>query len=78
YKQIFASDLSEAEKIAQAFDYVTSKIVLYAEQEIELRRAMQDRETLVKEQIKLATVQHCRTILAEAYKMATGQEAWDA
>ena len=78
YKQIFASDLVEADKVAQAFDYVTSKIVAFAEQEIELLKVMNDQELLVKEQIKLSTVRHCRTIFADAFQQATGRRAWDA
>ena len=78
YKQIFTSDLSEAEKIARAFDYVTGKIVTFAEQEIELLKVMNDQEMLIKEQIKLSTVRHCRTIFADAFQQATGRQAWDA
>ncbi|KAA3664472.1 MAG: hypothetical protein DWQ04_05560 [Chloroflexi bacterium] len=78
YKQIFlTSDSSAAEKISQAFDYVTSKIIVYSEQEIELLKAMNDREMLIKEQIKLSTVKHCRSIFSDAYQQATGRKAWD-
>ena len=78
YKQIFKSDLSDVEKVAQAFDHVTNKIMSFSENEIELLKVMDDRDAIIKEQIKLSTVKHCRTIFADAFRMATGRSAWDA
>ncbi len=77
FKKIMKTDLSEAEKLMQSFRMITDSIVETAEQEIELVKAMGDRETLVKEQIKLATVRHARSIFAMCYQGATGKKAWN-
>lgn len=45
--------------------------------EIELAKAMQDRESLVKQQIKMETIRTAREIFAQGYQIATGTKAWD-
>ena len=76
-KEIKASDLREVEKVARAFDLVTSQIVESGQREIELARAMKDRDSLVKEQIKLSMINHARSIFQACFKRMTGEEAWD-
>ena len=77
YEKIFDSDLSEADKIAKAFHFVINTIETHANNEIELLKAMNDRETLIKEQIKLSTIQHAKGIFDMAYQRATGKRSWD-
>lgn len=72
YQAIMASDLREVDKVKAAFELITGVIVQQAEQEIDLLRAVNDRENLIKEQIKLSTVRSVRAIFAEAYRQATG------
>jgi hypothetical protein len=76
-KEIRASDLAEAEKVARAFDLVTSQIVENGQREIELARAMKDQDSVVKEQIKLSMMCHARGVFRECFKRMTGKEAWD-
>jgi hypothetical protein len=73
YEAIFTTELSEADKLKQGFQMITNTIVIQAQHEIELLRAMDDREQLVKQQIKLSTVQHIQGIFEDAYLRATGQ-----
>ncbi len=75
--RIVSSDLAELDKVMQAFDVITSSIVEAAGQEAELSRAMGDRESLVKEQIKMETVKHARAILNDCYMRVTRRRAWD-
>lgn len=75
--EIFESDLPEVEKLAQAFDRITSRYIECAQQEIELTRAMQDKQALVKEQIKLGMLEHVRGMFHDCYKRVTGRKAWD-
>jgi hypothetical protein len=75
--EIKASDQSEVEKVAQAFDWVTSQIVENGQREIELAKAMKDQDSLVKEQIKLSMMNHARGIFQACFKHVTGAEAWD-
>lgn len=77
YEEIFASDLSEADKIAKGFYHITDRIISHTQNKIELRKAMNDRETLIKEQIKLSTIQHAKSIFDMAYRQATGKRSWD-
>ena len=75
YEEIFTSDLSEADKIAKGFHHIINSIITHTNNEIELRKAMNDRETLVKEQIKLSTIKHARDIFDMAYTRATGKRS---
>lgn len=78
YEEIFDSDLSEADKIAKAFHQVINTIETHTNNEVELLKAMNDRETLVKEQIKLSSIQHAKSIFDMVYLRATGKRSWDA
>ncbi|WP_420641196.1 hypothetical protein [Candidatus Leptofilum sp.] len=75
YEEIFASDLSEADKIAKGFHHIISTIITHSQNEIELLKAMNDREHLIKEQIKLSTIQHAKSIFEMAYQRATGKRS---
>ncbi len=74
---IFRSDAAEIDKLAQGFDWMTRRMVEQAENEIELLRALEDRESLVKEQIKMGVLKHARGIFEDCYVRATGRRAWD-
>lgn len=75
--QIFKSDLPELEKVRRAFDRITGFIVSHARNEVELARAMQDREEVVKTQIKMSTIESARGIFDMCYRRATGRRVWD-
>ena len=77
FNAIIASDLAEIEKLAQTFDWVTGRIIEHAREEIELARAMQDQETVIKEQIKMSTLKHAREVFEFCYIRATGRRPWD-
>jgi hypothetical protein len=77
FDEIKASDLSEVEKLKKTFWWVTERFIEHAEQEIELARALNDQELLVKEQIKLGTMKHARDILQNCYLQVTGRRTWD-
>ena len=74
YEDIFDSNLSEADKIARAFHFVIRTIETHSNNEIELLKAMNDRESLIKEQIKLSTIQHAKGIFNMVYQRATGKK----
>ena len=75
YEEIFESNLSEADKIAKAFHFIINSIETHTNNEIELLKAMNDRETLVKEQIKLSSIQHAKGIFNMVYLRATGKRS---
>jgi hypothetical protein len=74
---IYAADLPEIEKLAQAFGWITSQFLQRGELEVELARATDDREALVKEQIKLSLMKSVRGIFSDCYRRTTGRKAWD-
>jgi hypothetical protein len=76
-REIQRSEQPEIEKLAEFFGQITTQIIGFAEQEIELARAMQDRESLIKQQIKMETIKTARRIFARGYQIATGRKAWD-
>ena len=76
-RQIQRSDEPEIDKLREFFGRVTCQIVEYAEREIELARAMQDRDEMVKQQIKRETIKTARALFARGYQIATGRRAWD-
>jgi hypothetical protein len=77
YEKIIKSDLPDVEKLAQAFQLITGRYAEQAAADIELARAMQDQESLVKEQIKLGMMMHARSIFKDCYRAVIGRMAWD-
>ena len=77
FLEIFEMDLSEAEKVSRSFDHITSFYIQHSEQEIELLRATRDKENLIKEQIKMETMKHIRSIFNDCFKRSTGKKAWN-
>jgi len=71
YEDIMSSGQPALEKVKEAFSLITDFYIADGEREIELLRAMNDRENLVKAQIKVSTLRTAQAILAEAYRQAT-------
>jgi hypothetical protein len=74
--RILSSDLGDLDKVMQAFDVITGSVIEAAEREVELSRAMGDRESLIREQIKMETVKHARAILHDCYMQVTRRRTW--
>ena len=74
---ILASDLPEMERLAAAYGGLTGFIIEIAEGEIELARALGDREGMVKQQVKMETLKVARDIFQRCYRGVTGRKAWD-
>ena len=76
YERILASDLPQIDKLAQAFDVITSMYVdIYANQ-ADLLRAVKDQDALVKEQIKLELMKFSRVLFADTFFRVTGRRPW--
>lgn len=67
---------SEIEQLADAFGLATAKFLEETERKVELARAMQDQEMLVKEHIKSEVVKSVRQIFEANFKRITGRNAW--
>ncbi len=74
--EIMNQDIPELEKLTQGFKHATDSIITYAEHEIELARALQDKEKLVKEQIKLSMAKHAQTIYEDCFLLAYRRRPW--
>jgi hypothetical protein len=75
--EIGQNDLPDIEKLRQMFGDITDRIIEQSAQQIELLRAMNDREALVKEQIKFNTVKTVRGVFGHCYLRITHRKAWD-
>ena len=71
------SDLADLDKVAQAFGWVTGSIIKHGEQQVELARALQDRDAVVKEQIKLGVMRHARAVFNDCGRAVLGRKFWD-
>ena len=74
-ERILASDLPDLEKVTRAFECITGFVIGHAQAEIELARALQDREQLLKTQIKKETMAHARSIFETLLPARHRQEA---
>jgi hypothetical protein len=74
---IFESDLTEVEKVAKAFDMAMERFLYHGQKDLEVYRAMGDKESLVKEQIKQETIRFARGVFNQAFKRVVGRSAWD-
>ncbi|MBE2220021.1 MAG: hypothetical protein IAF02_00690 [Anaerolineae bacterium] len=66
------TDLTELEKIVQAFDLVTKTAISYSTHEIEIALALGDKETAVKERIKSGGIHISRGMFEYCYREITG------
>lgn len=71
------ADLSDLEKMAEAFRRVTNFYIEHSTSEIKLIKAINDPEALVKEQIKMSTFKHAQKIFQECHLIMFGRKAWD-
>ena len=74
---IVASELPDIEKLKQGFGLATGVLIDRAEKEIELARAMRDREARIRVQIRMSTMNAAREIFDTWYTRITGKRAWD-
>ena len=72
--EIFSSKTPEIDQLAAGFHFILDRELSASKQEMELLRAMGDRVSLVKEQIKHNTIQHAASIFADCYFRATGEQ----
>ena len=75
-QEIANSEAPEIEKLTKAFRWVTDKVIREAQREIELARALKDRESVIRVQIKMETLKHAQVILNKCHLQITGRRAW--
>jgi len=74
-EQIFASQAPAIDRLAQGFHYILGQHMEESGREIELLKALSDREQVVKEQIKHSLFQHVLSVFNDCYFRTTG-ELW--
>ncbi len=72
FEAIFAADLPPIEKLAHAFRELTDRIAEDGHRQVELFKAMGDEEEVVKQQIKLSTMETARRLFEECHARALG------
>ena len=55
----------------------TGHLLKHGQKEVEVYKAMGDKESLVKEQIKQETIRYARGVFNDAFKRVMGRSAWD-
>ncbi len=75
--KIFKADLPDIEKLAQAFGWITNQHIEHGQREIELLKAEQDRQAVIKAQVNLETIKYMRRVFDDCYRQVTGKKAWD-
>ena len=77
FEAILASDLSEADKLARTFQLIITQHMEHSRRDIELFKALGDKEALVKEQIKLGVLEYSLGVWAHCYYRVTGRKVAD-
>lgn len=67
------NNAAAVEQLTAAFYDITDKFLKIAAQNIDLARALGDRETLIKEQIKLETMKSAVGIFKHCYQLTIQQ-----
>ena len=75
FNQIFENENTPINQLATGFHYILDCQLLDSKREMEVLRAIGDREGLIKEQIKHSTIEHVIARFGECYFRATG-ESW--
>jgi hypothetical protein len=76
-RSLIAANLPETEKLARAFAAVTGRFVESTRGQIEVARVLGDRDEKIKQQIKLETMEHARSIFLMCHRQITGRPAWE-
>lgn len=72
--EIFSGSTPEIDQLAAGFHYILNRELAASKREMELFRALGDKDSLVKEQIKHSTIQHAASIFVDCYFRATGEQ----
>jgi hypothetical protein len=77
FEEILKSDLTDVEKLAQAYVFILRQQQTFAQNEIELQSAIGDKQALLKEQIKKGVLKYSGEIFAFCYYRVTGKKLQD-
>jgi hypothetical protein len=70
--------LTDLQKLTRAYDLVTSHFISHYERDAEVARAMGDKDTAVREQIKAGVLNSARGMYQHCYRRITGsrEDIW--
>ena len=71
------SDLSDLDKVVKAFRHVTEDHIKHSKHDLELARALKDREAIIREQIKQETIKYTQKVLEDCYRIFIGRTTQD-
>lgn len=71
------SDLSDLDKVVKAFWHVTDDHIKHSKHDLELARALKDREAVIREQIKQETIKYTQKVLEDCCRIFVGRKGQD-
>lgn len=74
FESIISSNLSDIEKLTQAYQIILQEQMAHSRHEIELQKALGDQDALIKEQIKLNVMEYTNGIFDYCYFRVTGRK----
>jgi hypothetical protein len=74
---ILNADLTDMQKLARVYRWITDFYIESSDREIELFKAVGDQDALIKEQIKQSVFKHAQTIFQDSHLLVTKRKAWD-
>jgi len=73
-EDILYADPPQVDKLRQAFERITSQIVEQSMHDIEVKRALGDRDAVIREQIKMESIKFAQNLLEECYQVIVHSE----
>jgi len=74
FDKIIASDLPELEKLAKAYHWTVTQYIHAARFQVELVQSMEDRDQMIKEQIKLGVMESAWDMFEFCFLKVTGRK----
>lgn len=74
---IMRADMSEIEKLSQAYVFIISQHIEIAKREVEVFKALGDQEGIIKEQIKASTMAYTLDMFRHLHLRVTGRKVSD-
>lgn len=78
FEEILKSDLPDSEKLARAYLFILRQQQTFAQNEVELQKAIGDESAVIKEKIKHGVLKYSGEIFAFCYQRVTGKKLPDA
>ncbi|MBN1261213.1 MAG: hypothetical protein JXB35_11085 [Anaerolineae bacterium] len=76
FNAIMESEGNDVDKLKDMFDWTTRRFVAGCERDIELAKALKDRESTIRAQIRMEVMKSAREIFADCYMRLARRRPW--